>query len=629
MLLMPLREDLLEPIAGDNPSGANLYYDKVFDQIKEARTEDADVGSSGAWERTPKKADHLLVIKLAGETLAKRTKDIRLAGWLIESQIKREGLSLLTPCLNLIFKLQESFWDTFYPEIDEDGDLGLRVSGVEGIVSRLDVLVRNAAITRSGMSLLQYQESQRVGPEANAKTDAQKAVRQDAIKQGMVTAEDFDASFTATPKAFYVTTEALLEEASALLDELGRFQEEKYGDDYPNMMRLADSIIETKQVVTSLLNEKRKTEPDVVEVVEPPPPPEPEIVEPPVVETPVAPIAQAPPPPVAAPPPPPEVVKVADFSAVPTSAEQAYTAISTCAEYLRTQDGKSPVPYLVCAGLRFGETRKAGPSPALDFSVAPTTETRQAMRRLANESNWEELAKLCLKTLEEPCARAWLDLHRYIWRAASEGGSPAIATAVVATVRGLLKDIPEVRGWMLDDDTPVANAETQQWIDAEILPPPPPPPPVEEAPPIEEPVNFAPIVNASSTTQADEPKAPEIYDTATELLKRGKTGEAITLLVRDAELQPSGRKRFQRRVQVAQLCMAAKQDPIAYPVLMELSHEIERRGLESWESGEMLAHPLSLLLQCLEQRKGSPEDKEALFERLCRLDPQAALGMHR
>jgi len=39
---MPLREDLLTPIAGENPSGANLYYENVFEQIKEARREDED-----------------------------------------------------------------------------------------------------------------------------------------------------------------------------------------------------------------------------------------------------------------------------------------------------------------------------------------------------------------------------------------------------------------------------------------------------------------------------------------------------------------------------------------------------------------------------------------------------------
>lgn len=618
---MPLREDLLEPITGDNPSGANLYYDKVFDQIKEARIEDDDTGPAGAWERTAKKADHVLVIKLAGETLAKRSKDLRLAGWLIESLLKKEGLTLLSPCLDLIGKVQEQFWDTFYPEIEEDGNLDLRISSIESIMNRLAVLVQNAAITRSGLSALQFHESRRVGFEPAADTSEKRAARQDSISQGQVTGEDFDISFNATPKVSLVATEAALQDGLTLIDELGRFQEEKYGDDYPSMSKLVTAIETTKQVVTSLLNEKRKTEPDIEEA---PPEPEEELVEPEpepessaaADEAPVARQAAA-----------PKTTK-AGFSGVPTSPEQAYAAILGCAEYLGSEDVQSPAPYLICSGLRFGETRKVGSSPSPDFAMAPTTETRQAMRRLSNEANWEELTKLCLKTLAEPCARAWLDLHRYTWRAARELGSEAIAVAVATTVRGILLDIPEMRGWMLDDDTPVGNAETQQWIDTEILPP-PPVVEVEETLPVEEPVSFLPTAVASNGTNADEPKAPEIYDTATELLKRGKTGEAITLLVRDAELQPSGRKRFQRRVQVAQLCMLAKQDPIAYPVLTELSQEIERRGLETWESGEMLAHPLSLLLQCLDQRKASSEDKDALFERLCRLDPQAALGIRR
>src|ERR1700722_2880223 len=120
---MPLREDLLEPIAGENPSGANLYYDKVFDQIKEARTEEEENIPAGDWGRAAKKADHVMVIKLAGETLAKRTKDLRLAGWLIESQFRREGFGVLVPCLDLMYGLQDQFWPTVYPEIEDDGDL--------------------------------------------------------------------------------------------------------------------------------------------------------------------------------------------------------------------------------------------------------------------------------------------------------------------------------------------------------------------------------------------------------------------------------------------------------------------------------------------------------------------------
>ena len=205
-------------------------------------------------------------------------------------------------------------------------------------------------------------------------------------------------------------------------------------------------------------------------------------------------------------------------------------------------------------------------------------------------------------------------------------GSAAIATAVITTVRGLLQDIPEMRAWSMDDDTPVANAETQQWIAEYVLPPAPEPEViVVEAPAVEEAPAFTPP--PSSASEADGPEKPALYDEALALLKARKPGEAIQMLVRDVELQPSGRSKFQRRVQVAQLCLAAGQGTIAYPILQELSREAERRGLESWETGKMLAQPLALLLKCLDRRGSSAEEKEALFERLCRLDPEAALDL--
>src|SRR5580658_8918437 len=107
-LKMPLREDLLTPIAGENPAGENLYYDKVFDQVKEARREDEDDLPEGEWERSQKKkADHRAVIKLASEALAKRSKDLRLAGWLVESHLRVEGFPALAPGIELLRSIQE------------------------------------------------------------------------------------------------------------------------------------------------------------------------------------------------------------------------------------------------------------------------------------------------------------------------------------------------------------------------------------------------------------------------------------------------------------------------------------------------------------------------------------------
>ena len=58
---MPLREDILNPIAGDNPSGRNLRSTPIYDKIREARREDEEL-PQGAWQIERKLADWPLVI---------------------------------------------------------------------------------------------------------------------------------------------------------------------------------------------------------------------------------------------------------------------------------------------------------------------------------------------------------------------------------------------------------------------------------------------------------------------------------------------------------------------------------------------------------------------------------------
>ena len=207
---MPLRDDLLNPISGENPSGANLRYEKVYDQIKEARTEDDDSIPAGEWQRQVKKADFNLVIKLAGEALASKSKDLQLAAWLTEAHVKKEGIGLIHPCFTLLKGLQEQFWDTIYPEIDE-GDAGLRAVPIEWAANRIATILREAPITRDGLNYYQYKESRAIGYEAEAEyNDAKREMRQNAIADGKVTGEDFDKSFNSTPKSWYAQMEESL-----------------------------------------------------------------------------------------------------------------------------------------------------------------------------------------------------------------------------------------------------------------------------------------------------------------------------------------------------------------------------------------------------------------------------------
>lgn len=461
---MPLRDDLLNPIPGDNPSGANLRYDKVYDQIKEARTEDDDSLPSGAWERTIKKADFGMVIKLAGEALATKSKDLQLAAWLTEAHVKKEGPSLIEPCFKLMHGLQEQFWDTLYPEV-EDGDVGMRAMPIEWAANRSAAILREAPITKKGLNYFQYKESRAVGYEADAGVNDNKiAARQAAIADGKTTAEDFDAAFAATSKAFYVGFQGAIDSAKETLETLEESCEGKYGNEGPSFAALRTSMEEVGQVVKSLLAKKRELEPAE------------------------EPQAQA-----------------------DAAEEQAADGAETSAA-VRGPRGSAPV---------WGNG---------DVVSAKPTSWGDALSRIRE----------CALFIQE-----------------ERPSSPAAYLLEAVVELGELRDQTDV---------------------------------------------------------------------ARELIRQRQLPQAISLLMRDAALLPSGRARFQRRMQIAHVCIDAGETRVAQKVLEELVKEIDERKLEEWEAGEMIAQPLAMLLKCIDPSDDSGE-REALFARLCRINPIAALNV--
>ncbi len=610
---MPLRDDLLNPVPGENPSGIYLRYDKVYDQIKEARTEDDDTIPAGAWERAAKKADYALVIKLAGEALATRSKDMQLAAWLAEAHVKREGLTLIAPSFKLMQDLQEQFWDTLYPEI-EDGDVGMRAMPIEFAANRIAALVREAPLTKKGFNYYHYKESRSVGYDDPDASDSKREARQAAIDDGKLTAEEFDESFAATPKAFYVGQHEAMQSALETIETLQIYCEEKYGDEGPSFSKLRAAIEEVDQVINSLLNEKRKTDPDEVaeETVEQDQQEscEAESVSEQEAETEEAPAPRA-------------AKKSRPISAEPADWDDAISRIRACALFMQKERPSSPVAYLLQTAVRFGEMREQGSYASYDFLASPSTETRQSLKRLSSEADWEGLLREAIAAAGDPAGRAWLDVQRYIWKASYEYGYSAISAAVISTLQSLLKDISEIPTWSLDDDTPTANPETQRWLEEYVTPK---PAEVSEQPAPQydpEPVYALredPVVEGEAAP-------PDAFDLARDMIRSGQLSQAIQLLVRDAAQQPSGRARFQRRLQIAQLCVGAGQSKVAHPVLEELVKEIEQRNLEEWEASEIIAPPLALLLKCLDSSEDVNGKREALFSRLCRIDPIAAMDV--
>src|SRR5579862_4883413 len=177
---MPLRDDLLQPIPGANPGGANLRYDPVYDKIKEARREDDDV-PQGDWARARKVADWPLVVKLAGDALATKSKDLQLAAWLTEALLRQESLGGLRAGLGLLHGLVDRFWDHLYPEL-EDGDLELRAAPLDWVGRYLQTPVRSVPLDKAGHDFFRYKESRTVPSETEASDEKKAAARQAAIE---------------------------------------------------------------------------------------------------------------------------------------------------------------------------------------------------------------------------------------------------------------------------------------------------------------------------------------------------------------------------------------------------------------------------------------------------------------
>ena len=601
---MPLREDILAPIAGENPSGIDLRYDNkllIFDKIKEARRKDDEL-EQGAWQSERKTANYPLVIKLAQETLATVSKDLQLAAWLTEALLMTESYGGLCQGIRLCHGLLTGFWDTVYPLI-EDGDRELRAKPLSWIGSMLDFPLRSLPLAGPGYSWFVYKDSRLVGYEDQAKTDKERDTRSAAIQAGKIPPELFDKAFAETPKAFYLTSERDLDACLQALESLEKYCDERFEDDAPAFSKLKNGLTEVRQTVHTLLNKKREKEPDPVEAV-------------PLTATQEATGSGD-----------GDTVSPAWTGALPSVSlgepadrRQAVAVIATAAAFLRKQEPFSPAPYLILRGLRWGELRTASRLGDSLLLEAPPTELRQKVKRLALGKKWSELLDACEEAMALPCSRAWLDLQRLSVAACSALGTEyqAIATAIQSELRALLNDVPELLDATLLDDTPAANPETKAWLQHLQGPQQPS-------------VLRGDDLNSVSTaglngTPTWLTQAADSYALAKQALAAGQEEKAFAFMRSEIARQRSGRGRFRRTMQLIELAVAAGKDAIAQPLLDDVTAMIENHKLDSWEDPEQVASDLLKLMRNSRKLQDSFEDKQAMFERICRLDPVQALS---
>ncbi|AIK96381.1 type VI secretion system protein TssA [Candidatus Odyssella acanthamoebae] len=111
---------LVVPILGENPSGVSLRYERIYDDIRDARREDDDTVSYGIWQYDLKRSDWGRVESLCCHALVGQTKDLQIAGWLAEAWVMMDAVPGLKRGLELITQLTSTFWDSIHPTVLND-----------------------------------------------------------------------------------------------------------------------------------------------------------------------------------------------------------------------------------------------------------------------------------------------------------------------------------------------------------------------------------------------------------------------------------------------------------------------------------------------------------------------------
>jgi len=265
----PTLENLLTPISADQPAGEDISLAPEWLAIKEARRRDK------LSER--QNADWPLIRQLLTQALTQKSKDLRLAVWLAEANMKLDGFAGLSESLQLLRGLIEQYWDSgLYPEM-EGGDLQFRAMPLEWLGGdNLPHAVRDIPLTSRSdgardYSYLDYRQSRAIGWEKDLRNSlgdidpAKEEKRRANLAAGGISAEMFEEAVKATRRASLESTRVHFDAAWEEFQKLDRILDEKFQADAPGTSEAKEAFEDCRRLLDDLLKRKRQEEPDPVE----------------------------------------------------------------------------------------------------------------------------------------------------------------------------------------------------------------------------------------------------------------------------------------------------------------------------------------------------------------------------
>ena len=193
---------LLQPLSSNTaPGGEDLIFSPEFDEIQEARRFDDPTISQGEWVTEIKEADWRAVVRICENSLANKSKDLRLVAWLTEARCKIDGWPGLADGYTLLGKLSENLWDDLHP-LPDDGDIEQRTGVLDWLANQTSRLIREIPLTRSGKG--QFSLTDHESARSAAKNmERNPGMAEEIGRNTPVTLERIEAATLDTPRKFF------------------------------------------------------------------------------------------------------------------------------------------------------------------------------------------------------------------------------------------------------------------------------------------------------------------------------------------------------------------------------------------------------------------------------------------
>jgi type VI secretion system protein ImpA len=254
-------EELLQPIPGDNPAGESLRYQGTYDRIADARREDDPTLSQGIYKSSLKRADWASVEAICVEALAKRSKDLQIAAWLLESWVHLYGFAGVTNGLRVLAGLCKQFWDDLHPSLDGD-DLEGRIAPFDWIEQKLSLKLKQIPLTlpdEINNECYSYVDWESACHFENLAMKDPRAL-QEALAKINPTVATFRAAVAATDKSLYADLVEDLENAIDACASLEQLLDEKCDKEAPSLRQFKGALCVIQQLIAQDLDARMRIE---------------------------------------------------------------------------------------------------------------------------------------------------------------------------------------------------------------------------------------------------------------------------------------------------------------------------------------------------------------------------------